>query len=384
MNKYQRLIAQIDLDAIANNIKQIKKRIKPNTKIMAIVKADAYGHGALEVSKVCLFNGANWLGVATLDEGIELRQGSIQVPILILGHTVESQLETAILNDLTQTVYSYEIAQIISNIATKLKKRALIHIKIDTGMSRLGFLPNDESIQIINKIYNLPNIDVTGIFTHFAAADEKDKTFTNLQYDKFLYITNSLETMWNKRILRHCGNSATIIDMPLYQLDMVRAGIIIYGLLPSKDVAKNIDLKPAMTLKSQIVYIKELEPNSSIGYNRTYFTSKPTLIATIPIGYADGYSRSLSNKARVIINGEYANVVGNVCMDQMMVDVSHIKGVNIFDSVTLIGSSNGKFISADELANIEGTINYEVVCNISKRVPRVYIRDGQIINTKKY
>lgn len=383
MYEYHRILAEIDLDAIGNNIREIRKRIKQETKLMAVVKADAYGHGAEEVSKVCLYNGADQLAVATCDEGVQIRQWSIQVPVLILGNTVEGQLETVINYSLTQTVFRYETAKLMSDIACKLGKTALVHIKIDTGMSRIGFMPTDDSIDEIIKIFTLPNLKVTGIFTHFATADEKDKTFTRVQYKKFRYVTDRLNEMGYTDFIRHCANSGAILDMPEIQLDMVRAGIIIYGLYPSSQVTHPVNLKPAMSLKSQISYVKGLEKNVSVGYGRTYFTTHKTKVATIPVGYADGYSRAFSNKSRVIVKGTYAPVIGNVCMDQMMIDISHIPDAEPGDSVIIMGSDGKNTVSAEELAQIAGTINYEIVCNVGKRVPRVYIKNGEIINTKK-
>lgn len=382
VNNYYRVMAEIDLDAIGHNITEIKKKLKPTTRLLAIVKADGYGHGAVEVSKICLYKGADSLGVATCDEGMELRNAGIEVPILILSKTVEAQLEEVIRGGLTQTVYTLEMAQELSKKAQELNKTALVHIKIDTGMSRIGFLPTEESLEEIEKIFNMDNIRVTGVFTHFSTADEADKSFTNTQFERFKYITDAIKSRGHNDIICHCANSAAILDMPQYQMDMVRSGIITYGMFPSNDVSKDIDLRPAMTIKSQIIHIKTLEGNIGVGYNRTYFTKKSTVVATVPIGYADGYSRSLSNKGRAIINGKYANVIGNVCMDQLMLDVTDIDA-HVGDSVVLMGRSMGAEVSAEELAKIEGTINYEVVCDVGKRVPRVYLRNKEIINTLK-
>lgn len=383
MQGYHRVTAEIDLDAIGSNIANIKARLKPKTRLLAVVKADAYGHGAVEVSKVCLFNGAEQLAVATCDEGVELRQSSIQVPIIILGNTVEAQLETVINNSLTQTVFCFDTAKRISDCAVRLGRKALVHIKIDTGMGRIGFLPNEESLDIIDSIFKLPGLDITGVFTHFATADEKDKSFTYEQYKKFIFMTDSIEKRGHTGLIRHCGNSAAILDMPELQLDMVRAGIIIYGMYPSSEVSESVVLKPAMKLKSCISYVKEVASDVSIGYGRTYFTDKKTMVATVPVGYADGYSRKCSNKARVIVKGQYAPVIGNVCMDQLMIDVTHIPDVRIGDDVVIMGQESGLCVSAEELAEIQDTINYEIVCNVGKRVPRVFIRNGEIINTKK-
>lgn len=379
MLEYQRLIAEIDLDAIENNVKEIKKQLRPETKMLAVVKADAYGHGAVEVSKICLYNGADWLGIATCEEGAALRQNNIPVPILILGYTVANQLETVIENRLTQTVFSYEMAELVSETAVKMGKTADVHIKIDTGMGRIGFLPDEENLKIIDKIFDLPNINVTGIFTHFSTADEKDKSFTREQFRRFLYVTESLEKMGHKGLIRHCANSGAIIDMPELQLDMVRAGIILYGMLPSGDVGTQLALKPAMSLKTHVSFVKEVGADVPVGYGRTFYTSAPSKIATIPIGYADGYSRTFSNRAKVIVNGEYADVVGNVCMDQTMLDVTHIKDIKMGDEVTVMGSCGDKAVTAEDLAGLSSTINYEIVCNVGKRVPRVYIRNGKVL-----
>lgn len=377
MLECQRLIAEINLDAIKNNVTEIKNTLNPKTKLMAIVKADAYGHGALEISKICLENGADWLGIATCDEGISLRKSNISVPMLILGYTVEEQLESVIEYDLTQTVYSFEMAELLSKTALKMGKSAKVHIKIDTGMGRIGFQPTADDLNEIEKIFNLPNVEVTGIFTHFATADEADKSFTMEQYKKFRFVTDALNQKGHTDLIRHCGNSGAILDLPQVQLDMVRAGIILYGLLPSNQVSKSLNLMPAMSIKTHISFVKNVGENTSIGYGRKFYTSAPSKIATIPIGYADGYLRAFSNKAKVIVNNQYANVVGNVCMDQTMIDVSHISDIKMGDPVIIMGQANNLEVSADMLAEIGNTINYEIVCSVSKRVPRVYIKNGQ-------
>nr|WP_317358420.1 alanine racemase [uncultured Tyzzerella sp.] len=379
MIDYERVVAEINLDNIAYNVANIRKTIDKKTKIMAIVKADAYGHGAIEVAKTALYNGADWLGVAIIDEAIELRKNNIFEPILILGHTIEHKLLQVIKYNITQTVFSYDMAKKLSDEAKKIEKTVDIHIKIDTGMSRLGFLPNDKTIDEIIAIKNLPYINITGIFTHFATADMKDKSFTKEQFEKYLWVIKKLEEKGINNLIKHISNSGAILDLEEYRLDMVRAGIILYGMYPSKEVLKNIDLKPAMSLKTHISYVKEIEENISVSYCRTYFTNKKTKIATIPVGYADGYSRILSNKARVFVNGKYANVIGNICMDQFMIDVTYIPNVKEGDIVTLMGEN----IKAEELANLQNTINYEIVCNIGKRIPRVYIKNNQFLKIKK-
>lgn len=383
MINYERVIAEINLDNIAYNMTNIREKVNKKTKIMAVVKADAYGHGAVEVAKTALYNGADWLGVAIIDEAIELRKNNIFEPILILGHTIEHKLLQVIKYDITQTVFSFEMAKKLSDEALKIKKSVDIHIKIDTGMSRLGFLPTDESIDEILAIKNLPYINITGIFTHFATADMKDKTFTKEQFEKYMWVIKKLEEKGINNIIKHISNSGAILDIDEYSLDMVRAGIILYGMYPSNQVLKSVKLKPAMSLKTHISFIKEIEPDVSVSYCRTYFTNKKTKIATIPVGYADGYARILSNRARVLINGEYANIIGNICMDQFMIDITNIQNVKQGDIVTLMGEDNNNHITAEELANLQNTINYEIVCNIGKRIPRVYIKNDKFLKIKK-
>lgn len=384
MLEYQRCVAEINLDAIGHNIREIKARLNEGTRLLAVVKADGYGHGATETAQICLYNGADELAVATLDEGLTLRSNNIFVPVLILGYTVESRLEDAVTNNLTQTVFSYELAKQLSDTAVRLGRTALAHISVDTGMSRIGFLPCEESLDEIDRIFELPNLEITGVFTHFSTADEADKSFTYTQFERFKYMTDGIEARGHKNLIRHCANSASIIDLPDMQLDMVRAGIIIYGMLPSGDVGTDIDLIPAMSIKTHISYVKELPAGIGVGYGRKYYTDKLTKIATVPIGYADGYSRRLSNKARMLVNGEYANVIGNVCMDQLMLDVTHIKDVKMGDEVTVLGVCGDKAVSAEELGSLMGTINYEVVCCIGKRVPRVYIKNNAVLKTVAY
>lgn len=383
MLDYERVIAEINLDNIAKNMQNIRKCVNQNTKIMAIVKADAYGHGCIEIAKTCLYNGASWLGVAIFEEAMQLRENNIFEPILILGNTIYNKFEKIIINNITQTVFSYDMAKKLSEVAQKLKKEAHIHIKIDTGMSRLGFLPNDSAILEIIKISKLPFIKITGIFTHFATSDEKDKSFSSEQFEKFMYVIKKLEENNIKNLIKHISNSGAILDLHNYNLDMVRAGIIIYGMYPSNQVEKHIQLYPAMSIKTYVSFVKEIETNKSVSYCRTYFTNKKTKIATIPVGYADGYARIMSNKAKVILNGEFANVIGNICMDQFMIDITHIENVKVGDEVILMGEKNGLFISAEDLANLQNTINYEIVCTIGKRIPRVFIKNGKIIKINK-
>jgi alanine racemase len=385
MVEYNRVVAEVNLDAIAYNVKNIRAIINNETSIMAVVKADAYGHGAVEVAKVALYNGASALAVAMTDEGIQLRNHNINVPILILGYTPELKIEESVKYNLIQTVFTYEMACAISKVATKLGKIAQIHIKLDTGMGRIGFSASKESEDIILSISKLDHIEINGIFTHFATSDEMDKTFTYRQAEIFEQFSNALEKRGLYIPVKHAANSGAIMELPQFSFNMVRAGIIIYGMYPSEDVDKaKLSLKPAMGLKTQISYIKNVDKDVSISYGRTYYTKEQSKIATVPVGYADGYSRLLSNCGRVLVKGSYAPIVGRVCMDQFMIDVTGIDDVNIGDDVVLIGCQCDNTITAEEIANCIGTINYEVVCMIGKRIPRVYIKNNSLLKTVSY
>lgn len=385
MTDYQRVTAEIDLDAVAYNIKNIRKKVKKETMIMGVVKADAYGHGAVEVSKVLLYNGADWLGVAMIDEAVQLRKNNIMVPILILGYTPEAEIEDVVRYDIIQTVFSYEMAKMVSDAAVKLGKTAKIHIKVDTGMGRIGFIPEENIGDEVLKISKLPNIEINGIFTHFSTSDEKDKTFTKLQYDRFKYAIDEIEKKGIKLSVKHCANSAAIMDFDDLGFNMVRAGIILYGMYPSDEVIKeNLSLKPVMSIKTHISYVKKVSKNIPVSYGRTYYTDKESVIATVPVGYADGYIRKMQNGGRVIVNGHYANIVGRVCMDQFMIDITDVPDVSSGDEVILMGSDGKLSITAEEIAHVLDTINYEVVCMIGKRVPREYIKNNEIIKTVKF
>lgn len=376
--------AEIDLDNLAYNMQQINK-ISKGREIIAVVKADAYGHGALDIAPILLENGATRLAVAVLNEAIELRRGGINAPIMVLGFTPNSLIETCLKYNIEQTVYSYEIAKEISEVAVKSNRVAKIHIALDTGMGRIGFLPDKESIDEIDKLSKLPNIQIEGIFSHFASADEKDKTYTKLQFNKFLWVCDNLEERGIDIKIRHIANSAAIMDMPEVHLEGIRPGIIMYGYYPSRDVNKErLDLKPVMSLKTTIVHIKNVEKGNYISYGRKFKTEKESIIATLPVGYADGYSRSLYNKGKVILKKQLAPVVGRICMDQCMIDVSNIENVKTGDEVILMGEDKGIKMTAEEIGNLLGTINYEVTCMISKRVPRVYIRHGNIVGIRNY
>lgn len=386
VEQYKRVWAEIDLDAARNNIEQIRKITSNEAGIMAVVKADAYGHGAFELAKVFLKYGADRLAVATIDEAEQLRLQGIDNPILILGCTHTSRINDIVKYDIIQAVFTYDTAKAISEESIRQNKIAKIHIKIDTGMGRIGFIPDNEAVKVIEKISKLKNLEIEGIFTHFATADEEDKNFTFEQFNKFTSIIKSIEAKGISIPIRHCANSAGIMEFPEMHLNMVRPGIILYGMYPSSDVHKNrLQLQPIMSLKASIVYVKEVPKGSSISYGRTYIAEKTTKIATVPIGYADGYPRMLSGKGYVIIRGKKAPIVGRVCMDQMMVDVTDIDDAQAGDEVILIGNF-GKDISitAEDIANTIGTINYEITCMVSRRIPRVYVQNKRIVKIVNY
>lgn len=376
--------AEINLNNLESNIREIKG-LTNGKEIIAIIKADAYGHGALEIAPTLLENGATRLGVAIITEAMELRRGGIKAPIMILGYTPLTFAKELINYDIEQTVCSFDYAEALSKEAKKFNKYARIHIALDTGMGRIGFLPNEKSLEDVYKISKLPNIIIEGVFSHFSSADEGDKEYTYFQLNKFDWFCDELKRKGINPKIRHIGNSAGIIDLPETYYDAVRPGIILYGHYPSNEVLmKKIILKPVMTLKTNVIHLKKLPKGEYISYGRGFKTERESLIATLPVGYADGYTRLLFGKAKVIINGKLAPVVGRICMDQCMVDVTEVGEVNIGDDVILMGEDNGVKFDADDIANLIGTISYEVVCMISKRVPRVYIKDGEVVKIRNY
>lgn len=384
MKEYYRVYADIDLDAIYENVKNAKALLKKDTKMMAIVKADGYGHGAVEVARQ-IDELVDAYGVAILEEGIELRKAGFTKPILILGYTPKPLYPAMIRYDIATAVFTMEMAKEISDTAVAMHKNANIHIKLDTGMSRIGFAITKESKEIIEQIAKLPGIEIKGCFSHFARMDEKDKTKANEQFAKFTKMVNALEKDGVDLGIRHISNSAGIMEAPEVQMDMVRNGICLYGLYPSEEVQKErLPLKPAMELKAYVSYVKTLEPGVEIGYGGTYTTTKKTRVATIPVGYADGYSRCLSGKGSVLIHGKKAPILGRVCMDQFMVDITDIDNVCVGDRVTLFGKDGDSCITIEEISAMAHSFNYEFVCDIGKRIPRVYYRHGKVIETKDY
>ena len=384
--KLNRAWAEIDLDAIAHNVREIRRITNKRAEILAAVKADAYGHGVMETVRTMLENGVTQLAVSMLDEAIQLRKLGINVPILILSYTDPVRAEEIIQNEVTQTVFSHDLAEALSAAAVRLGRNIKIHVKVDTGMTRVGFMPGYSAVKNVLQISRLPNIIVEGLFTHFASADEKDRSYTQMQFEKFMSICSELGRVGVHIPIKHACNSAGIIEYPEMHLDMVRPGIILYGIYPSEDVNRSkIALKPAMTLKANVILVKDVEKDTCISYGRIFKTERESRIATIPIGYADGYTRLLSNKGQVLVNGQKAPVVGRICMDQCMVDVTDISGnVGVGDEVVLFGRQGGQEISVGEIASLVGTISYEMLCIIGKRIPRVYIQNGRICNVLNY
>lgn len=378
--------AEVNLDNLAHNISEVRRVTNKKSKVTAVIKADGYGHGAVYIAKTLLDNGADRLAVATLTEALQLRKEYNETEILVLGYTEESSVHLAITNRIIQTVYTIEQALMFNEIAKELDIVLTVHIKIDTGMTRLGMTVNDKSVSDIEKMSKLEYLNVEGIYTHFALADEANKIFTHKQVDNFKQICDKLEEKNIYIPIKHVSNSAAIIDLSEYNFDMVRAGIMLYGLYPSNEVSKNdVKLREVMSLHSKISRVQEVPSDIGVSYGHKYTTSGRKIIATLPIGYADGYSRSLSFKAEVILKGKNAivPVVGRICMDQCMIDVTGYD-VKIGDEVILIGFDKDMGISIDDVANKLGTINYEIVCMINKRVPRVYKSNSEIVNVIDY
>ncbi len=378
--------AEVNLDAIAHNVREIKKLLSNKTKFLGVVKADGYGHGFREVAKTLLQNGADALAVATIDEAMQLRARNIDAPILVLGHTPDMRAQDLVEHDITPTVFNYSLAKAVSDEALRAGKQAKIHISIDTGMSRIGFGTTTDDVEKIMSIYRLPNIEIEGMFTHFAKADETDRSYTDMQFEKFMDMTGRLEERGLKIPIKHVCNSAGVMEFPEYHLDMVRPGIVIYGHYPSEEVDKTkLDLKPAMELKAVITHLSEKEKGTRVSYGGTYQTHKElTKIATVPIGYADGYLRSLSNNADMIAGGKRVPVIGRICMDQCMIDVTSVNNIAVGDEVIIFGKRGDEEITVTELAANMGTINYEILCVIGRRIPRVYLKDGKIVNVLSY
>ena len=380
MKTNSRVCAYIDLDAVRSNVAAVQKRVGDDVKVMVILKADAYGHGAVPIAKELEDSCAFAYGVATVEEGVQLRESSITKPILVLSYAFPELFETAIENSIDLTVFQLDTAKQLSDTALRLGKKAGIHIKVDTGMHRIGFIPCDESLEEIRQIAALPGIEIKGAFSHLACADFADKSFANEQKAKFDSFISLVENAGVNIPIKHIYNSAATMDFDGGCLDMVRCGIVTYGLDPSDEVKfENLPTTPVMQIKSHIAYIKKVSSGDTVGYGAAFMAKRETLVATIPCGYGDCYPRLLTNKGRVLIKGHSAPVIGRVCMDQFMVDVTDIPDVMQGDEVTIVGVDGGERLTVEELAKTAGSFNYEYVCDITKRVPRVYLKGGEII-----
>lgn len=386
MKSYTRIRAQIDLDAIEYNIERMKKNLPDDMKLIVVAKADCYGHGALQTTSLLSLKEYVWgFAVATLDEAIVLRRGGITKPILVLGCVFPEQWLDALENNIRITVYTEELTKELSDLAVKVGRKAYVHVKLDTGMGRIGFPPDKESVDKIEAVSKLPNIVMEGLYTHFSKADEYDKSYTDRQMEAFTWMKEELESRGITFPYYHCCNSAGIIDLKGAGQNLSRAGIATYGMYPSEEVHKeNVDLKPALELISHVAFVKWVDEGALISYGGTYKTTRKTKIATIPVGYGDGYPRSLSNKGYMLIHGKKAPIIGRVCMDQCMVDVTDIEDVKFGDKVVLVGRDGDEYLSVETLSRLSGRFNYEFVCLMGKRIPREYIRRGEIQEQMDY
>lgn len=373
---YRDTWVEVSLDAIEANVKSFKKHIQESSRLMAVVKADGYGHGAVAVAKAAIQSGADYLGVAFLDEALKLREAGIHTPILILGYTPPAAIREAVKNDITITIFTDESITEIKNAAEAFHKTAKVHLKIDSGMNRIGIRDQQEALRICKIILASPGILLEGIFTHFADADNSDSTYTYKQFEHFTTFISYLKANDIDIPIKHCCNSAATIAYPEFHLDMVRVGISLYGLYPNDQLREKIQLKQAMSFKTKPIMIKRLEADQPISYGCTYTPDKKSTIATLPVGYADGFSRQLSNRGNVTVNGLRAPIVGRICMDQTMIDVTEMTAINTNNIITLFGDPNEGYISLGEVADQMNTIHYEAACLIGKRVPRVYLQNG--------
>jgi len=376
--------AEVDLDIIASNMRNIRA-VSKSKEIFGVVKADAYGHGAVDVAPVLLENGATRLAVAVCTEGVELRKSGLTCQINVLGVTPPTLFGDLLEYELEPVVFNYSYAKELSEFAGARNKTVKIHLAVDTGMGRIGFLPSEETVDEAVKISKLPNLEIEGIFSHFSTSDEADKDYSNQQFEKYKWFISKIEEKGLFIKLKNVANSAAISDLPETHLDGVRPGMILYGYYSSDEVNKSVlPIQPAMTWKASILHIKELEPGQYVGYGRKFKTERKSVIGTLGVGYADGYTRMLSKKAKVIINGKFAPVVGNICMDQCMIDLTDIGDVKVGDDVILMGSQGNVKIDGNDIGALLGTIVNEVVCMVGRRVPRVYIKGGKVVKVKNY
>ena len=385
MKKDSRVKAVISLDAVEHNFREMRKNIAEETKMIAVIKADAYGHGAVPVAHLIEDYDYIWgFAAATAEEAIHLREAGITKPILILGIVFDEYFPELVRYEIRPAVCEYEEARKLSDEAVLQKKTVHIHIALDTGMTRIGFADTQENVEEIKKISELPNLEIEGMFTHFARADEKDKTSAKKQFEKFCSFIKQLEDLGVQIPIHQCANSAAMMEMSETSMNLARAGISMYGLYPSEEMNHEaMKLEQAMSIYSHVVHVKEIEAGTGISYGHTFIAEHNMKIATIPIGYGDGYPRNLSNQGYVLIHGQKAPIVGRVCMDQFMVDVTGMD-IHVGDLVTLIGKDGREEILIDELSEQADVFNYEFVCDLGKRIPRVYIKNGEIVGTKDY
>lgn len=387
IEKYQRVYAVIDLDAVCHNMEHMKMNLSDGTKMIGVIKADGYGHGAVQIGRELeKMDYVSGYAVATVEEAMILRHAGLKKPILILGYTFPYCYEDLIRHDIRPAVFRTDTVEELSKCACRMGKPVKVHVKVDTGMTRVGIRPDDAGVAFVNRVLHTEGVELEGMFTHFARADEVDKASAREQLKRICDFMTRVETELNCHIpIRHCSNSAGLIELPEANMDVVRAGISIYGLWPSEQVSRDIvDLQPVLSLKSHIVYMKEVEAGVPISYGGTYITPEKMRVATIPVGYGDGYPRGLSGKGHVLIRGRKAPILGRVCMDQFMVSVEDIPEAEVGDEVTLIGNDKEMRITMEELGVISGRFNYELACDLSKRIPRIYMKDGRITDTKDY
>ncbi|WP_026476647.1 alanine racemase [Alkaliphilus transvaalensis] len=374
--------AEINLDYLKHNLLEVKRLINKGTKVCCVIKADGYGHGALEIAKTLIENGSDYFAVATLTEAIQLRKGGINLPILVLGYTPDEYWQEILQYDITQTIYSLQQAKEFSAAAKRVEKTMKVHLKVDTGMARLGFQVTEGTISDIQSIYHLSNIMIEGIYTHLATADEGDKTYAREQFSKFMGLLETLENSGCSFPIRHVSNSATIIDLPEMNLDMVRAGIMLYGLYPSDEVChEQVKLKQVLTVKAKVAQVKKLQKGCGVSYGQIYKAEEERQIVTLPIGYADGFTRLLTNKAEVLLKDKKIPIVGRICMDQCMADAT---GLDVMrgDEVIIISNDIAQGNTVDDFAKKLGTINYEIICMIGKRMPRIYMENNNLLHVK--
>jgi len=364
-------VAEVDLGAIAHNVRSIRRRVGPDRGVMAMVKADGYGHGATPVARTALESGADWLGVALPEEGWALRQNGISAPILVLGPVFPGQVGLVLEADLALAVFTWDVAQALNAEAGKRGRRASIHVKVDTGMGRIGVQPS-ECLAFLEGLRELPHLAIQGIYTHLAEADQEDKAFTTRQMETFLDICVEAESRGISIPVKHLSNSAAVLDLPETFQDLVRPGIMIYGCYPSQAVRRAVELRPAMRWKTRVAFVKDLEPGDSVSYGRTFVAQGPMRVATLPLGYGDGFPRQFSNRGEVLIREQRARVVGIVCMDMTMVDVTRIPEAASGDEVVILGRQGAAEIPVEEVAHRAGTISYEILCSVGRRVPRIY------------